>query len=51
MTQSYFWTPEWQQGEKEADEDIKAGRILRFSSAKALIKYLNSKVRRVSNPT
>ena len=25
--QEYFWTREWQEGEREADEDIKAGRI------------------------
>ena len=25
--QEYFWTREWQEGEREADEDIKAGRL------------------------
>lgn len=25
--QAWFWTPEWQAGEQEADEDIKAGRV------------------------
>jgi AbrB family looped-hinge helix DNA binding protein len=25
--QEYFWTREWQEGEKEADEDIMAGRV------------------------
>lgn len=25
--QAWFWTPEWQKGEREADEDIKAGRV------------------------
>mgnify|MGYP000952899959 FL=1 len=25
--QSWFWADEWQAGEKEADEDIKAGRV------------------------
>ncbi|HEV8574232.1 MAG TPA: AbrB/MazE/SpoVT family DNA-binding domain-containing protein [Dehalococcoidia bacterium] len=25
--QAWFWTPEWQAGEREADEDIKAGRV------------------------
>jgi antitoxin MazE len=27
--QEYFWTREWQEGEREADEDIKAGRLSR----------------------
>jgi len=26
-SQLFFWTERWQEGEKEADEDIKAGRI------------------------
>ncbi len=26
--QAWFWTPEWQKGEREADEDLKAGRTL-----------------------
>lgn len=26
--QLYFWTKEWQEVEKKADEDIKAGRML-----------------------
>ncbi|MHB8860002.1 MAG: AbrB/MazE/SpoVT family DNA-binding domain-containing protein [Thermoleophilia bacterium] len=26
-TQAWFWTPEWQAGEREADEDLKAGRF------------------------
>lgn len=25
--QAYFWTKEWQAGEHQADEDIKAGRV------------------------
>jgi len=40
--QAYFWTSEWQQAEREADEDIKAGRVRRFSTAEAAIAYLHS---------
>ena len=25
--QAWFWTPEWQAGERAADDDIKAGRV------------------------
>lgn len=34
-----FWFPEWQEGEREVDEEIAAGRTLRFSS---LEDYLDS---------
>lgn len=30
--QAWFWTPEWQAGEREADEDIAAGRYERYHS-------------------
>lgn len=42
MTQDYFWTPEWQEAEKEADEDIKAGRVKRFHTAKEAIEWLKA---------
>ncbi|MGH9861395.1 MAG: AbrB/MazE/SpoVT family DNA-binding domain-containing protein [Candidatus Acidiferrales bacterium] len=38
--QLWFWTPEWQAGEREADEDIKAGRVEAFDSAEELIRSL-----------
>ena len=39
-SQAYFWTGEWQQGEHEAQEDIRRGRVKRFRSARALIADL-----------
>jgi AbrB family looped-hinge helix DNA binding protein len=39
-SQAYFWTKKWQEGEKEADADIKAGRVKVFDSAEELIKDL-----------
>jgi len=39
-SQAYFWTDEWQRGEREAQEDIRRGRVKRFRSAKALISDL-----------
>jgi hypothetical protein len=40
-SQAYFWTRRWQKGEKEAAEDIKAGRVKTFKSADELIKNLD----------
>jgi AbrB family looped-hinge helix DNA binding protein len=42
-SQAYFWTKKWQEGEKEADEDIKAGRVKTLGSVDELIKDLDQK--------
>jgi hypothetical protein len=42
-SQAYFWTRQWQKGEKEAADDIKAGRVRTFESADDLIKELEQK--------
>lgn len=39
-SQAYFWTKKWQEGEKEADADIKAGRVKTFESVEELVKDL-----------
>jgi len=39
--QAYFWTKRWQEAEREADEDIKAGRVKTFTSVDELIKDLD----------
>jgi len=39
-SQAYFWTKRWQEGEREADEDIKAGRVRTFDSVEELIEDL-----------
>ncbi len=39
-SQAYFWTRRWQEGEKEADEDIRAGRVKTFDSVEELIRDL-----------
>ena len=40
--QAWFWTKEWQKKEKEADEDIKTGRLSGpFTSARELTKHLD----------
>jgi hypothetical protein len=42
-SQAYFWTKKWQEGEREADADIKAGRAKTFDSVEELIKDLEEK--------
>ncbi len=39
-SQAWFWTPEWQAGEREADEDIAAGRGEFFESGEAFLESL-----------
>ena len=39
--QEWFWTPEWQAGEREVEEDIRAGRLGGpFSTVDELFNYL-----------
>ncbi len=40
--QWWFWTPEWQAGEREADADLAAGRFQRFDSDEAFLTHLDS---------
>jgi len=42
-SQAYFWTRRWQKAEKEAAENIKAGRVKTFDSVDELIKDLDQK--------
>jgi len=39
--QSWFWTKKWQDEEKEADKDIKAGRVKTFDNVNDLMKDLD----------
>lgn len=39
-SQAYFWAEQWQEGEREADNDIKAGRVKFFDSVEELVKDL-----------
>jgi AbrB family looped-hinge helix DNA binding protein len=40
-SQAYYWTPGWQAAEREADEDIAAGRVHTFDNAEDLIANLH----------
>ena len=42
-SQAYYWTPKWQEMERKADEDIKAGRSVTFDSAEEAVKYLQQR--------
>lgn len=39
-SQAYFWTPEWQAAEREADQDIAAGRVYKYGDADSAIAAL-----------
>ncbi|MGA5598407.1 AbrB/MazE/SpoVT family DNA-binding domain-containing protein [Streptomyces cellulosae] len=39
--QAWFWTPEWQKGEREASEDIAAGRTTRHEGVDDLFTRLD----------
>jgi AbrB family looped-hinge helix DNA binding protein len=40
-SQAYFWTKRWQEGEREADEDIRAGRVKEFKTMEEAVEYLD----------
>ncbi len=41
--QAWYWTPEWQAAEREADEEIEAGRVHRFANIDEAIAFLNER--------
>ena len=40
--QAYFWSEEWQAAERQASQDIAAGRTQRFPDAEAAVAYLQA---------
>lgn len=40
--QAWFWTPEWQEGEREASAEIKNGLTHRFGSTEEFLDALGS---------
>jgi hypothetical protein len=40
--QAWFWTPEWQAGEREATAQIAAGDVEVFDTIEALLNHLAS---------
>src|ERR671931_1139153 len=44
-TQAWFWTPEWQAKEREADEDAAAGRVERFDGDDEFLAALEDRMK------
>ncbi len=40
--QAWWWTEEWQKKEREAEKDVKEGKVKKFASVEDLIKDLHS---------
>jgi hypothetical protein len=43
--QAWFWTREWQEREREADEDLAAGRVTRFESDEQFLAGLDERMK------
>ena len=41
-SQAYFWMERWQRGEREAEDDLRAGRFKEFTSIDELLQDLES---------
>lgn len=39
--QAWFWSERWQQGEGEAEDDIRAGRVHNYPDAKSVVAFLH----------
>jgi len=42
VEQTYFWTPEWQAREREADRAIAEGRVRTFGTMEEMIEFLDA---------
>jgi AbrB family looped-hinge helix DNA binding protein len=49
--QAWFWTRRWQEGEREAEEDIRAGRVHSCGSAKEAVAFLHRRAKKGSGVT
>lgn len=41
-SQAYFWSRQWQEGEQEAEDDIKNGRLHRFDNIEDALQFLDT---------
>jgi AbrB family looped-hinge helix DNA binding protein len=42
-SQAYFWTRRWQEGERQAEEDIQAGKVHEFNNVDEAIDFLDKR--------
>ncbi|MHB1511415.1 MAG: AbrB/MazE/SpoVT family DNA-binding domain-containing protein [Acidimicrobiales bacterium] len=49
--QAWFWSPEWQAGERGADEDLAAGRVETFDTGEAFVGALRARAKRRRSST
>ena len=49
--QAWFWTRRWQEGERKAEEDIRAGRIHTFDGAKEAVAFLHKREKKKAGKT
>ncbi len=47
-SQAYFWTERWQEGEREAQEDIRSGRVHNFNNVKEAVAFLHKRAKKHS---
>ena len=47
--QAWFWSRRWQEGEREAEADISAGRVHSFSDANQAIAFLHKRAKKGSS--
>jgi len=44
-TQAWFWNASWQSREREADDDLAAGRLIRHGSSEDLLAALDERMK------
>ncbi len=48
---AWFWSERWQQGEREAEDDIRAGRVHNFPDAKSAVAFLHNRAAKKQSKT
>ena len=48
--QAWFWTKRWQEGEREAEDDIRAGRVHRLETTEDAVSFLHKRAEKATRP-